>query len=141
MKPNPFKLNADDAIRDPDSMPLIMKRAIAGLIINFKKGDRYSKAGTDHERFTSAFNIISAQFTREGIIMGRKGLLELTGQGEVLQEQLARKDREEKKASLLRFKKASLEQKKKIRARGKPITVRAKLVYLDKIIERLQKTL
>lgn len=147
MKPNPFKdLDPDAAIKNPDSMPLIVKRAIANIMISFKTGkrginkDKTPDPGDDYERFVSAFNIITAQFTREGIILGRRGSLELTGAGKVRQVALLKKDRGARRARILKEKKADTKKRRLMRA-NKPMTPKKKLVYLDRIIDRLQQNM
>lgn len=147
MKRNPFKLNAYDALRNPDSIPLIMKRALANLMLEMTTGktitnqeSKQRDPGTDHERFLSAFNIISTQFTRNGIIKGRQGTLELTGAGMAAQDQLPRKDTLKRRKALQKRRKMPAKERLKKRP-DKKWTVTRKLAFLDRIMDKLREDL
>jgi hypothetical protein len=147
MKANPFKkLDPDDAIRNPASIPLIMKRAMANIMISFKTGkrggnkDKTRDPGDEYERFVSAFNIITTQFTRKGLILGRTGSISLTGVGRVQENELKKKDRGARRARILKEQKADPKKRSLMRS-VKPLSVNNKLIYLDRIIARLQEKL
>lgn len=146
MKANPFKLNAYDAIRNPDTMPMIMKRAMANIIGEMKTGIREGTKSTLRdpgaaiERFVSAFNIISTSFTRDGIIQGRKGTLELTGPGRARQDKMGRSDAEKKIKLLKRMRTMTAKDRAKTRLK-QPDAPRIKLQKFDRFVEGLKADL
>lgn len=145
MKPNPFNLSAAQALANPNSIPDIMARGMASIMYEFKTGKRDGRKstmkdpGSDMERFTAAFNIISSTFTRANIIKGRQKSLKLTGNGlrrETVMDRTSDNKEKEKKAKIAKLK--TIQERNTARAAMKP-TIREKMRYFEQVLERLKR--
>ena len=64
-----FGLNAFNGIRDPDSMPYVMRRGVASMLYKANGSKAYSYTGLRaKEEFTKAYNIVGASLVRSGIL-------------------------------------------------------------------------
>lgn len=140
MKPNIYKLNYKDAIKDIYAIPNLMKRAIANLMLDWKEGRRKDDPGSDEKRFKAAFNIMTAQFGRNYNYLDKQELRErnvwLNDRGKQRQQQISKDDRKKTTARRQRLRTLNREDTSRQRPTGYK-----KIQYVNKVLRKLQKNL
>ena len=133
-KPNIYKLDYQDAIKDIYAIPNLMKRAIANLMLDWKEGRRKGDPGNDEKRFEAAFNIMTAQFGRDYNYLDKQEIGErnvrLNDRGKQRQIKISKDDRKKTAAKRARGGKDSFRQE---------WTGYKKIQYVNKVLRKLKR--